>query len=172
MRHGISAVHKVFKHNGVNAPSTIYTDMGYAMRAPIVFYDRSNEAAAMLKPGGFDWDAILRSFHSGGILRRLLKLLVNLSLKECKSLELMAISNLTRLEQEELMQAQIVRVNVSSGNQVAIILQLSAEVIRDLPNLPEEPSPRPGWGLSSGSQKGSAGRTTSHCRRSRGCRPG
>ena len=41
------------------------------MRAPVVFYNRANEAAAMLKPGDFDWDKVfspgLRWIHSGGI---------------------------------------------------------------------------------------------------------
>ena len=45
------------------------------MRPPVVFYNRANEAAAQLKPGDFDWDAILRAgvrwFHSGGIFAAL-----------------------------------------------------------------------------------------------------
>ena len=45
------------------------------MRAPVVFYNRSNEAAALLKPGDFDWKAIfeggVRWFHSGGIFAAL-----------------------------------------------------------------------------------------------------
>jgi 2-dehydro-3-deoxygluconokinase len=40
-----------------------------------VFYNRSNEAAALLKPGDFDWKAIfaegVRWFHSGGIFASL-----------------------------------------------------------------------------------------------------
>jgi 2-dehydro-3-deoxygluconokinase len=40
-----------------------------------VFYNRSNEAAAQLKPGDFDWSAIFaggaRWFHSGGIFAAL-----------------------------------------------------------------------------------------------------
>lgn len=38
---------------------------------PVVFYNRANEAGAMLKAGDFDWDEIfgqgVRWFHSGGI---------------------------------------------------------------------------------------------------------
>ncbi|HEX9054188.1 MAG TPA: PfkB family carbohydrate kinase, partial [Gemmatimonadales bacterium] len=47
-------------HNGVNGPNmaTVYSDRGYGVRAPVVFYNRCNEAGAMLKPGDFDWDAI------------------------------------------------------------------------------------------------------------------
>ncbi len=45
------------------------------MRAPVVFYNRSNEAAAQLKPGDFDWGGIfangVRWFHSGGIFASL-----------------------------------------------------------------------------------------------------
>ncbi len=45
------------------------------MRAPVVFYNRANEAAAQLKPGDFDWKAIfaegVRWFHSGGIFASL-----------------------------------------------------------------------------------------------------
>jgi 2-dehydro-3-deoxygluconokinase len=45
------------------------------MRAPVVFYNRSNEAAAQLKPGDFDWKAIMaegvRWLHSGGIFASL-----------------------------------------------------------------------------------------------------
>jgi 2-dehydro-3-deoxygluconokinase len=45
------------------------------VRAPVVFYNRSNEAAAQLKPGDFDWNAIfgagVRWFHSGGIFAAL-----------------------------------------------------------------------------------------------------
>ena len=41
----------------------------------MVFYNRSNEAAAQLKPGDFDWNAIfangVRWFHSGGIFAAL-----------------------------------------------------------------------------------------------------
>jgi 2-dehydro-3-deoxygluconokinase len=74
---GITPFYKHFKHNGVNGPNmaTIYSDRGYGLRAPIVFYNRANEAAAQLKPGDFDWKAIfaggVRWFHSGGIFASL-----------------------------------------------------------------------------------------------------
>jgi len=70
---GIKSFHKYFEHNGVNGPNmaTIYSDRGYGVRAPVVFYNRANEAGALLKPGDFDWDEIfsegVRWFHSGGI---------------------------------------------------------------------------------------------------------
>ena len=55
--------------------ATVYSDRGQGVRAPVVFYNRSNEAAAQLKPGDFDWGAIFgdrtRWFHSGGIFAAL-----------------------------------------------------------------------------------------------------
>ena len=74
---GITPFYKHFKHNGVNGPNmaTIYSDRGYGVRAPVVFYNRANEAAALLKPGDFDWKTILtggvRWLHSGGIFASL-----------------------------------------------------------------------------------------------------
>lgn len=74
---GLRSFYKTFTHNGVNGPNmaTIYSDRGYGMRAPVVFYNRANEAAAQLKPGDFDWGTILaegvRWFHSGGIFAAL-----------------------------------------------------------------------------------------------------
>ncbi|MCX6081319.1 MAG: sugar kinase [Chloroflexi bacterium] len=74
---GITPFYKNFKHNGVNGPNmaTIYSDRGYGLRAPVVFYNRANEAAAQLKPGDFNWNAIfadgVRWFHSGGIFASL-----------------------------------------------------------------------------------------------------
>src|SRR3970040_175926 len=55
--------------------AAVYSDRGFGMRAPVVFYNRSNEAAAQLKPGDFDWNAIfargVRWVHSGGIFAAL-----------------------------------------------------------------------------------------------------
>lgn len=70
---GVKPFLKQFKHNGVNGPNmaTVYSDRGLGLRAPVVFYNRCNEAAAHLKPGDFDWNEIfaagVRWFHSGGI---------------------------------------------------------------------------------------------------------
>jgi 2-dehydro-3-deoxygluconokinase len=74
---GVRPYYKRFKHNGVNGPNmaTVYSDRGQGVRAPVVFYNRSNEAAAQLKPGDFDWNSIfsqgVRWFHSGGIFAAL-----------------------------------------------------------------------------------------------------
>jgi 2-dehydro-3-deoxygluconokinase len=74
---GVKPFYKRFKHNGVNGPNmaTVYSDQGHGVRPPVVFYNRSHEAAAQLKPGDFDWDAMfaggVRWFHSGGIFAAL-----------------------------------------------------------------------------------------------------
>jgi len=74
---GVKPFYKLFKHNGVNGPNmaTVYSDQGFGVRAPVVFYNRSNEAAAQLKPGDFNWGSIFSSgvrwFHSGGIFAAL-----------------------------------------------------------------------------------------------------
>lgn len=74
---GVRGIYKRFEHDGVTGPNiaTVYSDRGHGVRAPVVFYNRSNEAAARLKPGDFDWRAIfaggVRWFHSGGIFAAL-----------------------------------------------------------------------------------------------------
>ena len=74
---GVTPFYRLFAHDGVRGPNmaTIYSDHGYGVRAPVVFYNRANEAAAELKPGDFDWDGIfaggVRWFHSGGIFAAL-----------------------------------------------------------------------------------------------------
>jgi 2-dehydro-3-deoxygluconokinase len=74
---GVKPFYKHFKHDGVAGPNmaTVYSDRGYGVRAPVVFYNRSNEAAAHLKPGDFDWKDIfsggVRWVHSGGIFAAL-----------------------------------------------------------------------------------------------------
>jgi 2-dehydro-3-deoxygluconokinase len=74
---GVRPFYKRFAHNGVTGPNmaTVYSDRGLGVRAPVVFYNRCNEAAACLAPGDFDWAAIfgggVRWFHSGGIFASL-----------------------------------------------------------------------------------------------------
>jgi 2-dehydro-3-deoxygluconokinase len=74
---GVKPFYKYFKHNGVNGPNmaTVYSDRGFGVRPPVVFYNRSNEAGALLKPGDFDWAKVfaggVRWFHSGGIFASL-----------------------------------------------------------------------------------------------------
>lgn len=74
---GVRPFYKHFTHDGVHGPNiaTVYSDRGFGCRPPVVFYNRSNEAAARLKPGDFDWAEIfaggIRWFHSGGIFASL-----------------------------------------------------------------------------------------------------
>src|SRR3954447_26488390 len=74
---GVRPCYKYFPHDGVTGPNmaTVFSDRGHGVRPPVVFYNRSNEAGARLKPGDFDWKAILagglRWFHSGGIFAAL-----------------------------------------------------------------------------------------------------
>src|SRR5262249_38449403 len=41
---GVKPFYKRFEHNGVNGPNiaAVYSDQGYGVRAPVVFYNRSN----------------------------------------------------------------------------------------------------------------------------------
>jgi 2-dehydro-3-deoxygluconokinase len=74
---GVVPFYKWFEHDGVRGPNiaTVYSDRGYGVRPPVVFYNRSNEAGSLLKPGDFDWASIfargVRWFHSGGIFAAL-----------------------------------------------------------------------------------------------------
>ena len=74
---GVRPIYKHFEHNGATGPNmaTVYSDRGYGVRPPVVFYNRSNEAAAQLKPGDFDWKAIfakgVRWVHCGGLFAAL-----------------------------------------------------------------------------------------------------
>src|ERR1700752_1320216 len=74
---GVMPFYKWFEHDGVRGPNiaTVYSDRGQGVRAPVVFYNRANEAGALLKPGDFDWASIfkggVRWFHSGGIFAAL-----------------------------------------------------------------------------------------------------
>src|SRR3979409_2465766 len=74
---GVKPSYKTLKHDGVSGPNwgTVYSDRGHGVRAPVVFYNRCNEAAAQLKPGDFNWKEIFASgvrwFHSGGIFAAL-----------------------------------------------------------------------------------------------------
>jgi len=74
---GVRLFAKRFAHDGVAGPNmaAVYSDRGCGVRPPVVFYNRANEAAALLKPGDFDWRAVfaggVRWFHSGGIFASL-----------------------------------------------------------------------------------------------------
>src|SRR5207237_5813147 len=50
---GVVPFYKWFEHDGVRGPNiaTVYSDRGAGVRPPVVFYNRANEAGALLKPG-------------------------------------------------------------------------------------------------------------------------
>lgn len=89
-RMGVEAFYKRFAHDGVRGPNMahVYSDRGQGLRAPVVFYNRSNEAAALLDEASFDWDAIfdggVRWFHSGGIFSALSPSIPSLIIKAMK----------------------------------------------------------------------------------------
>ncbi len=74
---GVRPVYHRFAHDGVRGPNiaTVYSDRPVGVRAPVVFYNRADEAAARLAPGDFAWATIfeagVRWFHSGGIFAAL-----------------------------------------------------------------------------------------------------
>ena len=74
---GVKPFYTLFKHDGVHGPNmaAVYSDRGQGVRAPVVFYNRCNEAAGLLKPGDIDWKTVfsggVRWFHSGGIFAAL-----------------------------------------------------------------------------------------------------
>ena len=48
---GVQGFYRRFEHDGVRGPNmaTVLSDRGHGVRAPVVFYNRSNEAAALLQ---------------------------------------------------------------------------------------------------------------------------
>src|SRR5688500_6848148 len=74
---GGTPFYRRFTHDGVRGPNmaTVYSDRGQGTRAPVVFYNRSQEAAARLEPGDFDWQTLsaggVRWLRCGGIFAAL-----------------------------------------------------------------------------------------------------
>ena len=87
---GVKPIYKHFAHDGARGPNiaTVYSDRGSGIRGPVVFYNRSNEAASLLKPGDFDWNVIfepgVRWFHTGGIFASLSCTTADRSSRRCK----------------------------------------------------------------------------------------
>ena len=78
-RAGVTGIYKWFPFDGVRGP---WSDLGFGVRPPEVWYDRAEEAAALLTPEDFDWADIMngtRWFHSGGIY-------ASLSERTCKTI--------------------------------------------------------------------------------------
>jgi 2-dehydro-3-deoxygluconokinase len=88
---GVTPFYKTFTHDGVRGPNmaAVYSDRGFGVRGPVVFYNRSDEAAARLKPGDFDWAGIfgagVRWFHSGGIFASLSETTADLIIEAMKA---------------------------------------------------------------------------------------
>lgn len=117
---GVKPFYKHFKHDGVTGPNmaTVYSDRGFGVRGPVVFYNRSNEAAARLKPGDFDWKAIfaggVRWVHSGGIFAALSPTTAELAAEMMKAAkEAGAVTSFDLNFREKLW-------NVSGGNEHAV----------------------------------------------------
>src|SRR5690606_5289062 len=88
---GVQPIYKFFDHDGARGPNmaTVYSDRGVGVRPPVVFYNRANEAAALLKPGDFDWAGIfgrgVRWFHSGGLFSALSETTAELIIEAMKA---------------------------------------------------------------------------------------
>ena len=88
---GVKPFYKWFPHDGVRGPNiaTVYSDRGQGVRPPVVFYNRANEAGALLKVGDFDWAHLMaggiRWFHSGGIFAALSETTSDLILEGMKA---------------------------------------------------------------------------------------
>ena len=88
---GVKPYYKYFDHDGARGPNmaTVYSDRGLGVRPPVVFYNRSNEAAALMKPGDFDWARIfgegVRWFHSGGLFTALSETTAELIIEAMKA---------------------------------------------------------------------------------------
>ena len=65
---GVKPFYKHFKHDGVQGPNmaTVYSDRGFGVRAPVVFYNRCNEAAGAAEAGRFRLEGDLRRAASAG----------------------------------------------------------------------------------------------------------
>ncbi|HZJ88886.1 MAG TPA: sugar kinase [Sphaerochaeta sp.] len=76
-RMGVKPFYTRFAHDGVRGPNIahVYSDRGQGLRAPVVFYNRCDEAAAQLTFESFDYDELfsggVRWVHSGGIFAAL-----------------------------------------------------------------------------------------------------
>src|SRR5512145_2348075 len=57
---GVTGIWKRYAHDGVIGPNmaAVYSDRGFGVRPPVVFYNRANEAAARLGPGDVDWTGL------------------------------------------------------------------------------------------------------------------
>ena len=68
---GVGGIYRWSAHDGVRGPNiaTVYSDRGFGVRPPVVFYNRASEAAALLGPGDFDWAGIFGEAACAGSTR-------------------------------------------------------------------------------------------------------
>ena len=59
---GVKPFYKRFKHDGVNGPNmaTVYSDRGHGVRAPVVFYNRSQRSGGAAEAGRLRLEGDLR----------------------------------------------------------------------------------------------------------------
>ena len=72
---GVKPIYKHFEHDGVTGPNmaTVYSDRGYGVRAPVVFYNRANEAGGAAQARRLRLEGDLRRRRALGPLRRHLR---------------------------------------------------------------------------------------------------
>ncbi len=127
---GVRAFYKRFAHDGVRGPNmaTVYSDRGFGVRAPVVFYNRSDEAAARLAPGDFDWASIfgagVRWFHSGGIFASLSETTAELIIEGMKAARAAGATTSFDLNYRE----KLWRVSGGAGRATAVINRIVEQV--------------------------------------------
>lgn len=127
---GVRPFYKRFAHDGVRGPNmaTVYSDRGFGVRAPVVFYNRSDEAAARLAPGDFDWPAIfgagVRWFHSGGIFASLSETTAELIIEGMKAARAAGATTSFDLNYRE----KLWRVSGGAGRATSVINRIVEQV--------------------------------------------
>ncbi len=127
---GVRPFYKRFAHDGVRGPNmaTVYSDRGFGVRAPVVFYNRSDEAAARLAPGDFDWPAIfgagVRWFHSGGIFASLSETTAELIIEAMKAARAAGATTSFDLNYRE----KLWRVSGGAGRATSVINRIVEQV--------------------------------------------
>src|SRR5437764_6825779 len=60
--YGVTPFYQFFDHDGVRGPNiaTVYSDRGAGVRAPVVSYNRANDARALRNAARLDWKPISR----------------------------------------------------------------------------------------------------------------
>ena len=69
---GVKPIYKHFKHDGVTGPNmaTVYSDRGFGVRAPVVFYNRGERSGGATEAGRFRLEGDLCRRRALGAQRR------------------------------------------------------------------------------------------------------